>query len=215
VSALRTAAGAVLAGGASRRMGADKARLEFDGETLLARALSRLRGAAVLFVACGAESRYADIAERHGAREVADSPVWGAGAGPLAGLEAVLGALAAIAGAPSRLVVLACDLPRVTSTVVETLLARADGAHVAFATGADGDHPLLGVYDVRCLDAIRAALRGGARNVVSFLDAPAGRSLVVRRVDATALSDDPFLLTNLNDPLELAAERARPMLANP
>ena len=74
---------AVLTGGASRRMGADKAMLDFDGQPLLARTLATLRCVADDVLIVGAQPAYAGF----GATLVADD--W-PGLGTLGGLATAL-----------------------------------------------------------------------------------------------------------------------------
>jgi molybdopterin-guanine dinucleotide biosynthesis protein A len=89
-------AGVLLTGGASRRMGADKATLVVDGETLAA------RSARVLSEVCDPVIEVGSAVS--GLPAVREDPL---GAGPLVGLLAGVGAL----GRPSMVVLLACDLP--------------------------------------------------------------------------------------------------------
>jgi molybdopterin-guanine dinucleotide biosynthesis protein A len=99
----------VLAGGASRRMGSDKALLTVDGETLAARAARRLLAVCPhVVVADGGRGLLPDLPS------VPDGP----GAGPAAG---ILGAARACPGQP--LLVLACDLPAVPSELMAELMA--------------------------------------------------------------------------------------------
>ena len=80
--------GALLCGGASRRMGRDKARLELDGRTLLERASSLLGGSCTrMLLCCGAAPRYTEL----GVPLVLDAP---GESGPLAGVAAALATLA-------------------------------------------------------------------------------------------------------------------------
>ncbi len=101
--------GVVLAGGASARMGRDKALLEVDGRTLIARAVQKLEEAGVPVVVARGER-----APLPGIRTVPD----GGGRGPAAG---ILGAAHAVA-ARSGLLVLACDLPLVPVPLLKLLL---------------------------------------------------------------------------------------------
>jgi molybdopterin-guanine dinucleotide biosynthesis protein A len=113
--------GVVLAGGASRRMGRDKAALEIAGETLAASAARRLRAVCPrVAVADGGRGLVP------GLPSMPDGP----GDGPVAG---ILGAARDLPGHP--LLVLACDLPGVPAALLEELargLPRAGG-------GAAGD----------------------------------------------------------------------------
>ncbi len=105
--------GVVLAGGASRRLGLDKARYPFRNGTLADWAAERLAE-----VCC--EVLVADRGREllEGLESVVDGP----GKGPAAGL---LGA--AQARPEQDLLVLACDLPRVPVSLLRDLAGRSDG----------------------------------------------------------------------------------------
>lgn len=154
--------GVVFCGGASRRMGRDKALLVLDGMTLLERAARTLAAVTPrVLLATGAEPRYAELGLDH----VLDGEP---GAGPLAGLAA---ALARIEHARIAFVcVLACDMPRVPVAVFPALLsrARAENVEACLVRTRGGLEPLCGVYHARCLPAVRAALARGERRMDSF-----------------------------------------------
>jgi molybdenum cofactor guanylyltransferase len=153
--------GVVLAGGASRRMGRDKAALAVDGETLAARAARRLRGVcARVAIADGGRGLVP------GLPCLPDAPA----PGPAAG---ILGAARAWPGHP--LLVLACDLPRVSEALLRELVRRlpvADAADAADA-GATADpdwvvprwerglEPLCALYRPAALTALAAAVERG------------------------------------------------------
>ncbi|MEW6072334.1 MAG: molybdenum cofactor guanylyltransferase [Planctomycetota bacterium] len=197
-------AGVVLCGGASRRMGRDKAGLDLGDRTLLERTVAIVAGRAPrVLLACGPAARYREL----GPELVLDrSP----DAGPLAGLEAALARLAEGEGREGWLLVLACDMPRARGEVFDLLLERARARRAdacLLATGA-GLEPLYAVYHTRCLPAVRAALAAGERRMVSF---HAGFGpLAVATLAAAELP--PALggegcARNLNTPRELAEER--------
>ncbi len=102
----------VLAGGRGRRLGGvDKASLVVGGETLLGRALSAVTRAERVMV-IGPPS----ASLRPGVRFVSEEPP---GGGPVAAIAA------GMAYVDARVVViLACDMPLVTSPVVESLVER-------------------------------------------------------------------------------------------
>jgi molybdopterin-guanine dinucleotide biosynthesis protein A len=104
---MRQMAGVLLTGGASRRMGTDKARLVVNGETLAARS-ARVLGAVcdpVVEVGSGVS----------GLPAVQEEPP---GAGPLVALLAGVGAL----GEPKAVILLACDLPNVSPGLLRLLV---------------------------------------------------------------------------------------------
>ncbi len=194
------ASGLVLCGGASRRMGADKALLALGEHTLLERAIACLAPhAAPVRLACGERERYREF----GLALVCDRI---AGAGPLAGLEAGLAA-ASESGPGGYVCVLAVDMPRADAELVARLLARAraDDLDACLLASAGGPEPLCAVYHTRLLPRVRAALDAGERKVTSFL-APEFGAHPARVAHVAAPASDAAV--NLNTPADLARERA-------
>jgi molybdopterin-guanine dinucleotide biosynthesis protein A len=166
-------AGVVLAGGASRRMGTDKALLVVDGETLLDRAIRILdaAGATTVVVASGPGARRYDVAPA-----LVPDPAGHEGDGPLAGLAAAFAHLAAAATtAPTRVVlVLAVDLPDADPALLRRLAdlvrngppeAEAGAAVALDPTGRP--QPLHAAYDLeRAGAAFAAALERGERRLL-------------------------------------------------
>ncbi|HVS19106.1 MAG TPA: molybdenum cofactor guanylyltransferase [Planctomycetota bacterium] len=186
--------GLVLCGGASSRMGRDKARVELDGRPLLAHALAVFDALGVpARLACGAQPRYAEFAREC----VLDDT---AGAGPLAGLT--VGLEAAARAGDDWVAVLACDMPRARAEVLARLLAHArrEGLAACLAGLERGSQPAYAVYHTRCAVPARAALEAGERRLVAFHGALAVGVLPLERDAATAL--------NLNTPDELARATA-------
>jgi molybdopterin-guanine dinucleotide biosynthesis protein A len=140
--ALAPLRGAVLVGGASRRMGRPKEALEVGGERLLDRIVAALAaagcGPAVLIGAGRAVGGPAAALPR-----LADA----AGVeGPLAGL------LAALRSERAAWVVAACDLPRISRPAVEWLVAqreaaRARGCWAVLPRAGGRVQPLLALYE--------------------------------------------------------------------
>ena len=147
--------GVVLAGGASRRMGRDKAALAVDGETLAARAARRLLGVcARVAIADGGRGLVP------GLPCLPDAPA----PGPAAG---ILGAARAWPGHP--LLVLACDLPRVSEALLRELVRRLPAGDAGTAADPDwvvprwerGLEPLCALYRPAALAALAAAVERG------------------------------------------------------
>lgn len=119
--------GVVLAGGQSQRMGMDKARLLWRGQSLIDRALSALRATGCTrVVVSGDYPGHPHVADRHPER------------GPLGGLASV----AAVAP-ESRWLVLAVDQPLVDASVLRPLLdGLLAGAECARMLCRYGEEPL-------------------------------------------------------------------------
>lgn len=146
--------GVVLAGGASSRMGRDKALLEIEGETLIARAARRLGEVCGEVVAADAGRGLLPVS-------VADGP----GQGPAAG---ILGAAAARPGRP--LLVLAVDLPRVPVPLLAEL-ARSE-ADLAVPRWAGGVEPLCALYGPAALAALEERVRLGRLDLWTLPEVP-------------------------------------------
>ncbi|HEY5143922.1 MAG TPA: molybdenum cofactor guanylyltransferase [Solirubrobacteraceae bacterium] len=179
--------GVVLAGGASRRMGAAKPGVELAGRPLLSYPLAALR-AALAEVAVIAKAHTPLPAVGYGVliwREP-DEPRH-----PLAGIVAALGAAGGRA-----IVVLACDMPFVTPDLVRALAGAETRAPVVVARAEGRIQPLAARYEPRALGLLQG------------FD-PAGRTIEqVAALAPLALDVDPELLANVNRPEDLAAARA-------
>jgi molybdopterin-guanine dinucleotide biosynthesis protein A len=210
--------GVVLCGGASRRMGRDKARLDLGGRTLLERAVALLAARAPrVALACGPVARYGEL----GLPLLLDRPPAGAlGAaergerperiGPLAGLEAALAGSLALHPQGGAVLAVACDLPALVPADLDPLLERAlEGSYdaVLYET-ARGPEPLCAVWHTDLLPAVRAALDAGERKAT----APLARALPGGRLPRVArLAGAPRALErNLNTPADVASLEERP-----
>jgi len=140
--------GLLLAGGAGRRMGRDKAHAVVGGVTLVDRALT------VLWSVC--EDVLVAPGERplgRGVEEVADARP---GAGPLGGL------VAGLERARTPLVaVLAVDLPLASGPVLRALAAAWDGEDAVMPVVDGRREPLHAVWASAAAPALRVALERG------------------------------------------------------
>ncbi|HEY3754844.1 MAG TPA: molybdenum cofactor guanylyltransferase [Opitutaceae bacterium] len=152
-------AGAVMAGGQSRRMGFDKALLAWEGEPLWARQCR-------ILAAAGAEP--VAIVRR------TDQSALGAvcwrdlrtDCGPLAGLETAL--IGARDAGASRVAVLAVDMPDLKADWFRWLLATAPEG---MAARTEAHHePLAAIYPVAALPVIQSRLDAGLLSLQALLD---------------------------------------------
>lgn len=173
-------AGIVLAGGRSRRMGADKRLLRIGGETLLQRAVRIVSEAAAPVYLAAEEPAVPGTV--HVSDEVPN-------AGPLAGLAACLSR----AGDGAH-VCAACDLPLLKPGVLRLLLRLAEGWEGAVPVIGGHAEPLCAVYRGGCADLFRSELVRGERSIQRLLP-----RLELRRVTEEELrQEDPELLSFLN-----------------
>jgi len=183
------AAGFVLAGGRSSRMGQDKALLRLGGEPLVQRAVRKLSEiCAEVAIAGGTE----DLA-RFG-RVIPDkSP----GCGPLGGIVSALEQ-----SSFEWNLFLSVDAPFVPASALKALLVMAAGFQgVGVVARVQGRmQPLCAVYSRRALGVLQQELAGGRWKVLSAIEG-AGSVKVVDFEDANWFA-------NLNTPEEFAeAER--------
>lgn len=186
--------GAVLAGGASSRMGTDKAALDWFGEPLAAR-VARALGACFARVS---------IVLRAGAPAPIDLPRVDDRYAERAAIVGVHAALAA-ARAPAVLVA-ACDLPEVEPALVLALAALAPaegGADVVVPVGPRGPEPLLAVYRPRILPEIERRISRGALALHELLAAV--EALAVPEDALRAVDPELRSLANLNRPEDVRA----------
>ena len=180
-------AGWVLTGGASSRMGFDKALAEIEGRAMAALVAETAAKVCEMVSLVGDPARYGGL----GLPVIPDNFP---GCGPLAGMEAALGATTG-----EWNLIVACDMPALDMAVLTRLFA--EGADCAVPQYEDGMvEPLCAVYHRRCHSAIRAALEGGVRKVTDALGMLQAQALVVRYVRVE--QRDAF--ANLNTTRDLA-----------
>jgi molybdopterin-guanine dinucleotide biosynthesis protein A len=199
----------VLAGGASRRMGAHKPSLQIGDRPLVARVVDAAAPWPTLVV--GLPDDVPD-----GIPVIREDPP---GAGPVAALAAAAEHLAA-QGTPPRLVaVLAADLPFVTSAHLDRLLdslARAPEAGLAVTTDAAGQpNWLCAVWRFQALGARLADLaarHSGQTSGRSLRELADGVSRV-DTVDETGVAHDVDTPEQLDAAIRRIAAEGRPGLA--
>ncbi len=176
--------GAVLAGGASRRMGRDKAFVAVDGSPLVERSLAALAaaGAAEMFVVGGDRDRL----RARGHRTVDDDHPR---QGPLGAIATALG------HARHRLVVvLACDLLAPSPRAIGTLLEGLGSHQVAVAHVEGHDQWLHAVWRREAVGVLRRVFDGGAR----------GPSAVAPHLDVVRIVGvDPAWFRDADSPADL------------
>jgi len=151
--------GFVLAGGASRRMGVDKATLVLGHETLIGRELRLLRSICRFVAVIGPVSKFSGL----------DVPVFAdevPGRGPLGGIYTGLRRTRTEFN-----LFMSCDLPFMESRLLGFLCDRAleTEADVTLAQSSDKRlQPLCAVYRRRALTAVRTTLDSGDGKVSRF-----------------------------------------------
>jgi molybdenum cofactor guanylyltransferase len=152
-------AGILLTGGASRRMGFDKALLWVDGVTNAVRLAGVLKTVATPVIEVGrAVSGLPCVLERP------------AGAGPLVAIGAGGRQLRRL-GHEGPALVLACDLPFVTSEVLSELGAwPGDGSVVPLVAGRA--QPLCARWSQQDMAAVERLVQAGERSMRSLLARP-------------------------------------------
>lgn len=157
----------ILAGGQSRRMGADKAllRLPSGGPTLIERVVTAARAVSNDVVVVATD------AGRLPAMPVRTVPDAIAEAGPLAGLVAGFAA-----ARHADILALACDLPYLSIPLLRWMAAlpRTWDALVPYLPNEEskaGWEPLHAIYTRACLAPMRAALDRGERQATAFFTA--------------------------------------------
>ena len=195
-------AGIVLAGGGSRRMGADKCAIELGGRTLVQRAVDALDAVADEVVTVTAPGRPPPLV--HSSRSLYHAVDSIADGGPLVAILAGLDATSAPVA-----VAVACDLPFVRPELLQLLVDRVRAGSRFVVPVHEGRPQLLcSAWRGDTATVLRARIEAGDRAVHAMLEA-LDAELVPPDVWREADPDGQSFV-NLNTPGEL--ERARATL---
>ena len=180
--------GLVLAGGKSRRMGRDKAKLRRGEESQLAYVVNLLE-ALLERVFVSTRSEQSDDSERSRFAQIVDRFN---GMGPVAGI------LSAMQEYPDvDWLVVACDLPNIDAATISYLLEQrsADKPFTAFSSTHDGlPEPLCAVYTSNSVDIVRTFIEEG-------IHCP--RKILIRSDSHLLSQPNPRSLDNVNTPDDL------------
>jgi molybdopterin-guanine dinucleotide biosynthesis protein A len=175
----------LLAGGKSTRMGRDKALIEIDGEPLWRRQLEILRQ-------LSPEQLMISGPARDGCETIADEFE---DAGPLAGVAAALRKCSA-----PLLVVLAIDLPKMTTEFFRSLLALCCNGKGVVPRGPKFFEPLAAVYPAASAELADGALQSGEYAMQDFVRVALNRRLLIAHEISPA---EMPLFANANRPDDL------------
>ena len=183
-------AGVILAGGASRRFGTDKAAALVGGRLMIACVAERLAPQVEAVAIAGASQTYGLPYPL-----LDDAPY--PSKGPLAGLLA--GLKWAIAGGYSHVVTVPCDVPELPRNLVE-LFGRRGGAHAVVLKSRQKLEAACALWPVTLVSQVTDRLEAGrSLSLTGMLEAAEARTVLV--------SDDVLdgSFANINTPSDLAA----------
>ena len=187
--------GFILVGGASSRMGTDKSRLIFAGQTGVQRIATALTSIATKVTLVGSAS------VAHNSLPVISDlqQNWG----PLGGIHAALRACSA-----DFCLILACDLPFITSELLAQLITFIDDVDAAVPMQSDGHpQPLCAVYrQKRCLPAAEESISRGEHSPRALLDRVRTRYVEFEAFSRLRGSEHFFFNVNTPDSFERAKQ---------
>lgn len=200
------AAGVVLVGGRSLRMGAAKASLDWHGSTLLRRTLGVLDRAVdgPLLVVCAPGQPLPEIPPQ---ADIVEDPE--EGLGPMQGIAA---GLAALAGRAHAAFVCSTDLPFLHPAFIRRVLtALIDDFDVVLPVARGYPQPLAAAYRISLATLAAESVAAGELRLASLY-----QRCATLRLDDAALLEDPLLATadpaldsvvNVNSPNDYRAAR--------
>jgi len=186
--------GVILAGGQSRRMGQDKARMQISGRTLFEGALELLERVCATILIAGDRP---DLA-RPGVPALPDIYPGSALGGLYTGLKAA---------ATKWILVAPCDMPYPDLRIIERLLAFRTGYDAVVPRTPAGYEPVFALYHKNCLPPMESMLQQNQYRIYDFY-----QRITIRYVDPPELPEGwERSLINLNTPEEFARVQGEQM----
>ena len=145
----------VMAGGASSRMGVDKSMLDVDGRPLVQHVFNQLAPHFDEVIISANEPSQFEFLEAPIVPDIQP------GQGPLMGIFSAL-----LASSNDINVVVACDIPRISVSLIRRMIGKSNGYDAVIPVSGKGKfEPLFAVYNKSILRAMRDVLRRGARKI--------------------------------------------------
>jgi len=183
---------AILAGGKSSRMGQNKALLPFGTESMIERVVATARSITDrILVVTNSPAEYVSLG-------LAMTPDRFIGIGPLGGIHAALSTVST-----PRCLVLACDLPLLSTSLLHSLLQTDPGADAIVLSNSGKLEPLCAVYATSLLALIEEHIHSKNFAVHAILE-----KVRVQRVDISAQNNWKHQLTNVNTPEDANTARS-------
>lgn len=190
----------ILAGGQSRRIGADKAMIELCGTPLALHIARRLEPqVSAVFLNAPLDHPLAGTLPLLPDSKP-DRP------GPLAGVLAGLRACAERADAPTHILTTPCDTPFLAHDLVSRLAEQAESGTIVMASCAGRAHPITALWPLSLADDLDRWLdEPDHRRVFDFVARHPSRTVAFELLDGTSGPVDPFFNINTPEDLALAA----------
>ncbi|KGP79455.1 hypothetical protein P364_0124090 [Paenibacillus sp. MAEPY2] len=185
--------GIILAGGLSRRMGSNKALLEWNGSSVLEQVIQAMTPAVNRIIVSSGNNTTAYNALPYDCVQD-DYP----GKGPLAGLHAALEA-----SETDWNLVCACDMPLLELSFfkgMKRLTESSQEHHAIVPRLAERVHPLAGAYHKRVLPELEQRLIGDRLRVTEWLEKMGCRYVDVDELESAGVHDVAIQLSNMNTP---------------
>jgi molybdopterin-guanine dinucleotide biosynthesis protein A len=187
---MRQVSCAILAGGASSRLGEDKAFVEIGGDALIERVASRLgKVTSDLFIVGNNLSRFHHLRVRL-VQDLVD------GMGSLGGIYTALDA-----ARHSHVFVAACDMPFLDLNLIRYMFLLSPGYDVVMPYVRGEAEPMHAIYGKACIPPIQELIRAGERKIITFL--PQVQVRDVRDDEIRILDPQYRSFFNLNTPKDL------------
>ena len=183
--------GYVLAGGASTRLGRDKALVEVDGTPMLARMIELLGGVTKQVKLVAAPGKYSAF----GVETIEDQ--W-PGEGPLGGIITALEDTAEGSANGEWNLIVSCDMPFLTREWLGFVCERAtkSKAQVVLPHSASGPEPLCACWQTAAASKLRSGFERGVRKVTEGIALL--RAEVLDEADWKRFDDEGRLFWNMN-----------------
>jgi molybdopterin-guanine dinucleotide biosynthesis protein A len=176
--------GAVMAGGKSSRMGAEKALLPLGGRPMISHVIDTLSELFSAVIICGADPATYEFLRVRIVQDIFQ------GCGPLGGIHSAL-----THSKPRSVFVLSCDMPFVPLELIRHIINSPDKPKTKIASSEGILQPLCGLYRQECLPFVEADLRAGKYSIVKMLQNVDHSEVVI---DSNLPFYTKYLLNNVN-----------------